>query len=313
MNPNDYLRKILQQQTFDDEEQELKDLRKRRKDIERSLRTHFSDVSPSIRWAGSMSKNTMIRESYDGDMTCYFEHDDTGAGATLEEIYNNTVEALAGDYQVERKSSAIRVRDKKDWHLDLHVDVVPGRFTDEEKSDVFLHRTTGDKQRLKTNLQIHIDHIRDSGVVDAIRLVKLWRVRNGLEAAKTFALELLVVMLLHKRKTSALSAQLEHVWTEFRDHAADLTVEDPANPSGNDLKPLLDECRQMLSTVAANTLWQIENNGWEAVFGKIEGEDGDGDSGDGEGGGGGGKSRRAALEAATTSVVTPTKPWLPGA
>lgn len=311
MKPNEYLNKILEEQIFDDDEQEVKDLRKRREDIEKVLRVHFADANPSIRWAGSMAKNTMIRESYDGDMTCYFPHEEDAAGATLEEIYNNTVEALANDYQVERKASAIRVRDKEDWHTDFHIDVVPGRYTGDNDDDVFLHRTTGDKQRLKTNLQTHIDHIKDSGVVDAIRLVKLWKVRNGLDAAKTFMLELLVVKLLNKKKSSGLSTQLEHIWTEYRDHADNLAVEDPANPSGNDLKLLVDECRHMLSTVASNTLWQIENNGWEAVFGEVQDDDED-DGGDGSGGDGGGKGRTAALRAATASVATPTKPWLRG-
>jgi hypothetical protein len=184
MTPNDYLAKILEKQTFDDDEPELKDLRRRRKEIEGVLRTHFSGSSPSIRWGGSMAKETMIRESYDGDMTSYFPHDEDGAGSTLEEIYDNTAEVLGKEYVVERKRSALRVRDpstkaSKGFAEDLHIDVVPGRFTGEDGDDVFLHCTTGDKQRLKTNLQVHIDHIRDSGVRDAIRLMKLWNVRKG--------------------------------------------------------------------------------------------------------------------------------------
>ena len=183
----------------------------------------------------------------------------------------------------------------------MHIDVVPGRYTDETKSDVFLHRTTGDKQRLKTNLQTHIDHIRDSGVTDAIRLMKLWKVRNALDTAKTFVLELLVVKLLKDQKSSDLSTQLRHVWTEFRDKSDNLSVEDPAN-SNNDLKPALDGCRWMLSVVAGDALWQIENKGWDVVFGEIE--DKNEDSGD--------KNQATALQAAVASVAIPTQPWLQG-
>jgi len=298
MKPNVYLKKILAQQTFDDNDEELKQLRERRNDIDKRLRAHFATSGPSIRWAGSMAKGTMIRESYDGDMTCYFPNDETEAGETLEEIYGNTKASLADDFNVEEKASALRVRDKEDWKTDLHIDVVPGRYTDEEEADVFLHRTTDDKARLKTNLQTHVDHIKDSGVRDAIRLMKLWKVRNGLEAAKTFVLESLVVALLKGKKSTSIAAQLEHVWTELRDNAASLTVEDSAN-SNNDLKPILDQCRDLLSTVAEDTLWQIENNGWEAVFGEIEDDAGDDD-------------KKAALEAAAIHVSNPTKPWLRG-
>ena len=302
MKPNEYLNKILEQQTFNDDDQELKDLRQRRQDIDKKLRAYFSKSSPSIKWAGSMAKGTMIRESYDGDMTCYFPEDETEAGETLKEIYENVEKALLEDYQVQRKASALRVRDLDNWSTDLHIDVVPGRFTDEDKADVFLHRTTPEKERLKTNLQTHIDHICGSGVVDAIRLMKLWKVRNGLTAAKTFVLELLVVKPLKKKKSSGLAAQLEHVWTELRDNAEALSVEDPAN-SNNDLKPILDECRHLLSSAAGTALWQIENSGWEAVYGEVE-DDEDGDDKQ--------ANRGTALKAAVASVATPTRPYCAG-
>lgn len=303
MNANDYLRNILDQQTFTDDGPELVELRRRRREIEDFLRRRFSKSSPSIRWGGSMAKQTMIREAYDGDMTCYFPHDESQAGSTLEEIYEAVAAALGEEYEVERKTSALRVKDpgtkaEKGFAQDLHIDVVPGRFTSDDGDDVFLHRTSGDKERLKTNLQVHIDHIRDSGVRPAIRLMKLWNARNGI-GAKTFVLELLVVKLLNERKTAGLAKQLEHVWTEFRDHADALAIEDPANPSGNDLKPILDDVRHRLSSVAATTLSLIESTGWEAVFGPAGDDDDEG--------------RRASLKAAAAHVTNPTRPWLPDA
>lgn len=299
MKPNEYLNEVLAAQTFLRDDDELVELRERRNDIDTLLRAHFSGDNPSIRWAGSMAKGTMIRESYDGDITCYFPHDENGVGDTLEDIYTNVSEALQDEYQVEQKASALRVRDKVDWQSDLHIDVVPGRFTSDEKTDVFLHRTTHEKDRLKTNLQVHIDHIKDSGVIDAIRLTKLWKVRNGLESAKTFVLELLVVKLLKTQKSADLATQFESVMTEFRDNADTLSVSDPAN-SGNDLKPLLDACRGQLSAVADGTLWQIENKGWEAVFGEVVKEDTD-DS-----------ARIGALQDAAVQVSNPNRPWYPG-
>lgn len=298
MKPNDYLKSIIAEQTFEPGAPELDEIRARRMEIDAVLRSHFSGSNPSIRWAGSMAKRTMIRDSYDGDMTCYFPHDESEAGETLAEIYENTVEALARLFIVEKKPSAIRVRDKE-LQTDLHIDVVPGRFTGNDQPDVFLHRTTGDKQRLKTNLQVHIDHIRDSNVIDAIRLMKLWNVRHGV-GAKTFVLELLVVKLLSTVKTALLTDQLLHVWTEFRDNAGNLAVEDPANLN-NDLKPILDQCRSSLTTISTDTLWQIENSGWEAVFGYSTAKSG------GDGG-----NRTEELKVVAASATIQTRPWLAG-
>jgi len=301
MNTIDYLNTVLDQQTFDREEQEYKDLLQRRDDIKAALKSSFSKSKPSIRQAGSLAKDTMIRESYDADVTCYFDHGEEDAGKTLKEIYESVEEALQGSYNVERKASALRVRDPEDWSTDLHVDVVPGRFIGDEKTDVNLHRTTPEKESLKTNLQVHVDHIKGSGVVPAIRLQKLWKARNGLDSAKTFVLELLVVKLLAKKKKLGLDEQLKHVWTEFRDNADNLSVEDPAN-SNNDLTEVLDACRGLLAAAASTALWQIENEGWEAVFGPVEEEEEAENS----------ASRSGGLKAAVAAVTTPSRPYCGG-
>lgn len=296
MNVHDYLRAVLKSQTFAQDDEEMVDLRDRREKIKTLLQDHFSDSSLSVLWAGSKAKGTMIKASYDGDVTCYFDHEsDEDSGDTLEEIYNNVVSALETSYSVERKTSAIRVRDLRDWSTDLHIDVVPGRFTDGDRSDVFLFQEGGEKSRLKTNLQKHIDHIRDSGVREAIRLGKYWRTQNGISSAKTFVLELLIVKLLEGRVGDSLEDQLLHVFTEFRDNAEGLSVKDPAN-SNNDLTPILDQCRAHLSSVAGSTLWQIENNGWEAVFGEVEEEASE-------------AAKSAALSAAVVRTNSRTRPW----
>jgi len=271
---------------------ELTELQKHRKEVEQVLRDEFGDA-PRIREGGSKAKGTMIKESYDLDLSSYFAHDDDSAGATLEEIYDRTESALAKKYATVSKGSAIRVRDP-DQDADLHVDVVPGRFVKGKDGDVFLHRTTGDKERLKTNLDVHVAHVKESGVIDAIRLMKLWREREKLQV-KTFVLELLVVKLLTDKKDASLTDQLLHVWTEFRDHAGDLAVEDPANPEGNDLSDLLnDEVRSQLSAAAGRTLGTIDQSGWQAVFGEVE-EDEEG--------------RIAALKRIAVATPSKTKPW----
>lgn len=296
MTTDDYLKTILEQQTFADDDPEMVELRRHRDEIRDLLRAEFD--KPSIRWAGSMNKRTMIRDSYDGDLTCYFGHEDTQAGETLEDIYGSVRDVLRKQYIVEEKPSALRVLsaqpDSKGVYT--HVDVVPGRFILGDDGDVFLHRTTGDKSRLKTNLDVQIRHIRDSGVRSAIRLMKLWRFQNGLTTVKTFVLELLVVKLLEDKDSDKLEDQLVHVWTEFRDHPKSLSVEDPANPTGNDLKPQLDACRDDLSRVAKRTLQTIEDEGWEAVFGPVESDETN--------------SKQEAVRVAASSVPRPSKPWL---
>lgn len=297
MSNNDYLQKVLQTQVLAQDSDELKQLQEHRAEVEAVLREHFAESYPTIRYGGSKAKGTMIREAYDLDIISYFPNDDTAAGETLKDIYNNVSKALAKKYFVESKPSALRIKnlDPKNYGVDFHIDVVPGRYTDDSKTDVYLHQSSGDKERLKTNLDIHIKHVKDSGVTDAIRLLKLWRVRNALRV-KHFALELMIIKLLEKKHSSSLNEQLEHVWKQLRDEIDSIAIEDPANPTGNDISDLLNSTvRSDLSSVAARTLKTIEDKGWEGVFGSVEEK---------------GKTQKIEiLKRAAASVVIPTKPF----
>lgn len=295
MTPNEYLSTVLEAQTLASNSPELKDLQERRADVEEHLRECFEGSSPTIRYGGSKAKGTMIKESYDLDIVCYFPHDDTAAGETLEDIYNNVREVLGEKYLVEPKSSALRIKDATGTSRgsDFHIDVVPGRFTDREEDDAFLYISSGEKKRLKTNLNVHVAHVKESGVSDAIRLMKLWKVRNRL-SVRNFILELAVIELLGSTKSATLGTQLKYIWTELRDSIDDLAVEDPANPTGNDLSELFNAAKYELSWAARRTLELIESSGWEAVFGPIE----EGDA----------NENIAALRRAA-AVATPTRAW----
>jgi tRNA nucleotidyltransferase (CCA-adding enzyme) len=223
MKVREYLEAVLRDQTLASNSEELTKLQDERQKVEALLRSEFEDSPPEIRYGGSMAKKTMIKAAYDLDLTCYFSHDESGAGETLKEIYDNVKAALESAYFTEPKTSAIRLRASVD-RTDFHIDVVPGRFVEDREGDVFIYQSATEKDRLKTNLDVHIKHIRDSGVTDTVRLIKLWRERNRL-LVKTFVLELLVVDLLRNKRTISLEDQLKHVWIEFRNNADSLTVE----------------------------------------------------------------------------------------
>ena len=165
MSDKTYLEEILESQTLDSDGHEMKDLRSHRSDVDKLLRKNFEKCSPTIRYGGSKAKGTMIKEAYDLDITCFFSNEETAAGETLQEIYENVEKGLAGDYLITRKPSALRLKSKdvNQWAADFHIDVVPGRFIDEKNEDVFLYRSSGEKGRQKTNLDVHIEHVKSSG------------------------------------------------------------------------------------------------------------------------------------------------------
>jgi len=298
MSPDEYLQGILKNQELAEDSPERRKLRATRRDVETLLRASFEEANPTIRYGGSAAKGTMIRECYDLDVICYFAHDDSSAGDTLEEVYRNVRDALSAKYFVEEKTSALRLKGKSEEQkeVDFHVDVVPGRFTDKGRNDVFLYQSSGEKKRLKTNPEKHIELIRDSGLTDAIKLVKLWKARKVIRV-KTFVLELLVIEILKQMKgVKSLSSQLTAFWEKLKDTGAKIPIQDPANPSGNDLSAIFNAGVQAdLSVVGGSSLDLMQRSGWESVFGPLE------EAGQAE--------KAAIVTQASRSGSVKTKPW----
>lgn len=225
MAVNDFLKDLLKSQTPTSEM--LNALSKNREEVEAFLREKFGD-DPTIRYAGSKAKGTMIKESYDLDIVCYFPRD---CGREIEEIYKDVHKKLQEKYYIVPKTSALRVQKIADdkSQIDYHIDVMPGRFIDDKEQDAFLYQSQSKEKRIKTNLNTHIKFITESGCVDVIRLAKIWNIRNGINI-KTFLLELLVIKCLSGSKTkSDLEKSFKKVLEYLRDDISNIRLEDPAN------------------------------------------------------------------------------------
>lgn len=239
----------------------------------------------------------MIRESYDLDIICFFPDDETAAGTTLKELFDNTEKALQTHYFIVRKKSALRLeRRENNTNYYYHVDVLPGRFVDEDKGDAYLHQNNGEKDYLKTNVTKQIGLIKNSGLQRVIKLIKYWKVRNALQI-KTFVLELLIVKILKDCDESNLEKCLKSFWQEIIDNCDNINVEDPANPNGNDLSPMLDPViKSSLKSAAETAIYYVNEEKWETIFGSVKVEENK-------------ASKISIIEsiAATTPIIS--KPW----
>lgn len=266
-DPKNILRDILNAQRIRPGDPELTSLRQLRQEVESMLRTAFGS-RPTIKYAGSRAKFTMIRSAYDLDMTCYFDAGDNSGGSSLEEIYNNVADALGAMFTVTRRRSALRLTPKH-GDSDVHVDVVPGRFTDDTRSEAYLYQSEGEKSRLKTNVDAHIAHVRDSGHADVVSFFKLWATERDVPV-KTFALELAVIDALKDTDSPELSDRVETVLDKFSDDIDGVRVEDPANPTGNDLSHLWND--DVRAAVCAAALETIEASDPRSFFEKHDRE-----------------------------------------
>jgi hypothetical protein len=225
MTGQKYLYEVLNSQKLLPEEET--GLRSNRTDVEKCLSDAFGD-KPSIILAGSMKKRTMIKDSYDLDLFYRFPSDEQ---RSLRDLYNLTAEALNKSFSIQKKTSAIRVLSldgSPGTHQDFHIDVVPARIYDDKTGDAYIYQfSSADQERLKTNIQIHVDCVIKSGLQDIIKLTKLWKVRHAL-AIRTFVLEMLTVKFLEK-PTADFESDMIRFLTTCRDNLPNARLEDPAN------------------------------------------------------------------------------------
>ena len=90
MTTKQYLEKVLMEHSLSSDSPEMEDIRKEREKVEKILFEYFKDSKLNIKYGGSKSKNTMIKESYDLDIISFFDFDETTAGTTLKELFENT-------------------------------------------------------------------------------------------------------------------------------------------------------------------------------------------------------------------------------
>lgn len=267
--PEEFLRAVLEEQTLSAGSQEWNALLAEYERVRSLLVASLTEASPLVEVGGSLAKGTLVRAGYDLDTICYFDNDDDGAGTKLREIRDNVEEALKAEYVVKAQRSALRLTGRRKGTLDFTVDVVPGRYVDGTRQDVYLFQEGGDKERLKTNLRKHVIYIKGSGHTDIIRLAKIWKLRADLDI-KTFVLELLVIETLKTTSAAGLETRIVALWTALRDDIDSLKIEDPANPTGNDLSDVFgDDERETLSAAATVALDLVDAGDWEALFGKL--------------------------------------------
>lgn len=251
MSNNDYLAGILREQNLTPAELEV--LRGLRQQIEGQL--SVLEGGPRFYYGGSFGKKTMVKARYDLDLVMYWPHT---ANYSISGIYTAVGDVLKRHWSVNSKTVA--------WELPFqggfHIDVIPGRALDAQYYEANLHRTdTG--TTLKTSLKTHIDIVRNSGRTDAIRLVKLWRIKRNVPFKKSFLLELMTIEGCKGKLSTDLEGQVLSTLRYIHDNIRNCSVKDPAN-SNNSLSDDLDAGARLSIQQAADAA--IKAQYWSQVF-----------------------------------------------
>ena len=212
--------------------------------------------NPRYYYAGSYGKHTIIKQRYDLDLVIYWPHD---CSFKIKDIYDAVGSTLKKNWKYVNSKTVC-------WELPFeggfHIDVVPGRALDAKYYEANLHRTdTG--TTLKTSLKKHIDAVRGSGRLDAIRLMKLWKERRGVPFRKSFLLEVMTIEGCKGTSATDHGAQLGATLRHIRDTIESCSVKDPAN-TANSLSDDLDKNARAKIKAAADAALKAQY--WSEVL-----------------------------------------------
>ena len=109
----------------------------------------------------------------------------------------------------------------------LQIDLIPARQEWGGSND---HRIfeTEHRRVTRTNFDTHLTVVEGSGVVEEIRLMKIWRTLRNLRMP-SFCLELAVIDALRNRPRGQPAANMEAVLVYFRETLPGAPIRDPAN------------------------------------------------------------------------------------
>jgi hypothetical protein len=173
-----------------------------------------------VSFSGSYAKGTGIKGSTDLDL---FISLDPSTPHTLKQIYDGLHSFLDKQGLAPRAQNvSIAVK-----FLGLSVDLVPGRKQPGNTNDhsLFKNRT---QTWTQTNVQTHIDLIQNSGRLNEIRAIKIWRSLHQLNFP-SFLLELTVLDTLSGKNKDQPSTNVVTVLQYLRDTFPNSRILDPAN------------------------------------------------------------------------------------
>jgi hypothetical protein len=221
-----------------------------------ALTTHLHrqlTPQPRIYYGGSYGKNSMIREAFDLDLVVYFPHTDPRPIADISGAVHQAL--VVGKYIVHPQTVALRVLSNGGFH----VDVVPARAEDASFRFANLYKRSQPPTTLRTSLKVHIEAVRKTGIGPIVRLLKLWRLRQGI-ALKSFALELLVARALGSQQPGDFGNAVVTILQFIEKEIPTIRLVDPANAAN--VLEITPQERKSVADAAARSLGMT----WKAVF-----------------------------------------------
>lgn len=255
---NMYLNKILQKYNGKD----ISDYSDALFQLQTILKTWASSCYVDLLYSGSRAKGTAISIASDLDYLVSLKSECNENNGGLKSIYDSLYKKLNSKYSsVSKQNVSVRIKLNG-----LEVDITPARKQTGNTDDHWLYVSKLDTRK-QTNIQKHINDISQSGRINEIKLLKIWRELNHIDFSSIY-LEYLLVnnILLNKSKdANSLATNFWYVLVELSKDTGNplfARIVDPAN-SNNILSDLLTVAEK--NKIIAKAKTTIAPRKWESV------------------------------------------------
>jgi hypothetical protein len=173
----------------------------------------------NVYYSGSYAKGTGIKGESDLDLFISLDSSSDTLGNNYYDLYSFIQKQ--GYYPTQQNVSIGLT------YQNLHVDLIPARKLSGNTDDHYLFVRKADSWK-KTNVQVHINTVKNSGRTKEIRAIKIWRNLKSLKFPSIY-LELTVIDALYGKSTTQLASNVVTVFEYLKSNFASARVDDPAN------------------------------------------------------------------------------------
>jgi len=207
-----------------------------------------------IQYSGSYAKHTGVKGNTDVDIFISLSSDTPGS---LKDIYNSLVK-LANEKRwsarQQNTSVGININGTK-------ADLVPGRIQKGYKNFHSLYQQKSDSWT-QTNIEMNISRVLESGRIDEIRAIKIWRFLHNLDFPSIY-LELFVLESLSGYSKTDLASNVLVALKDIGGKLSDRRIEDPSNTANVISETLTSREKQIIQRQANES---SEEAYWEKII-----------------------------------------------
>lgn len=209
-----------------------------------------NNIKISIEQSGSIAKGTAIKGKSDIDL--FVSLRDEQNLVSIEEFHKEMYKYLKCIFEhIREQNVSIGI-----VYNGYDIDVVPAKKINTKSYENYNdHYLWSNKKhgRIQTNIQKHIDMVKNSTCQDIIMILKVWREYNRIEFPSIY-IEQLCIEVLGKYNCSSLSQKFYQMMSVIWENLDDIYIVDPSN-SGNIISDIMtDNEKKELKSLAFYTL-----------------------------------------------------------